>query len=155
MRRLTVFSLMCGIVILSGCARARSISGLSDFSIDGQLEQRVSAGEAKKVIIRCRCPKRTVFTAAGNDIVLHIKANYSSVGYHGDQTVPTQIEPGQMGFAQRSKDDALLLDSREQSYIHHLFLLTDVAVEVPKGMELQWEILDWSALEARDVAPAD
>lgn len=157
MRRRFYLGLGFCAVSLSACAATPKLvsSSNSDFSIDGAVEQRINVGKAKQLVIRCWCKKHTSTIAAGNDVVLRIKANYSSVGYHGDQTPPKQIEPGRMRFVEKQQDGALLLESREIIYMHHAFFVTELEVEVPQGVELRWDILDGKALDFRDVAPLD
>lgn len=137
------------LALLSACAPKPAND---DFSITGNTVQRVALDGATQVIVRCHCVTRAVRTEAGaNAVVLRIAANYSSVGYHGRQNKPTQIDDERMRFAASRDGDALVLESHERTMMHHAFIVSRVDVVVPDGIEVRFEPIDGSALEGRGV----
>ncbi|MBL8297220.1 MAG: hypothetical protein JNN30_02625 [Rhodanobacteraceae bacterium] len=83
--------------------------------------------------------------------MLEIAATYDSVGYHGKQEKPERIEDTRMRFVTRRDGDALVLESRERSMMHHAFVLNRVDLALPDGVALQLELISSSALEGRHV----
>lgn len=121
-----------------------------DFSITGETVQRVALDRATRVVVRCFCVNRNVRTEAGTtDTVLRIAVDYGSVGYHGDQQKPRQIDDRRMQFASSRDGDTLVLESREWTMIHHAFVVRSVDVIVPEGVDVRFEPIDRNALEGR------
>lgn len=133
------------LALLSACAPKRVSD---DFSISGNTVQRVALDGATHVIVRCYCVTRAARTEVdAADVVLRIAVNYGSLGYHGKQNKPAQIDDERMHFASSRDGDALVLESREWTMIHHALIVSAVDIVVPDGIGVRFEPITSSALE--------
>lgn len=121
-----------------------------NFDIRGTHQQSIQLDDAKRIDIECYCPNKEVLTSqTDNTIQLIIEARYSSVGYHGKQTIPTKIKPEQMQFLIKPSENILKLISSEWAFIHHLFEIEQLKVIVPKTINVHFVNLSYGDLEGR------
>ena len=127
------------------------IAGYSgDYSIDGSTIQSVAIGAHKVIEINCYCSNNVdIIQHNEANLILEITGEESSVGYHGDQTAPTTIQPNALEFKVVKSNDKIILSSQEWTFIHHAFLITKLTVKVPASHVINWSKLDANALEGR------
>lgn len=126
------------------------LASAENFDIRGTHQQSVQLGGANSIYIECYCPNRNVVISnSAKDIQLIIEAKYSSVGYHGKQTIPTSIEPEQMQFQVNRSDKTLKLISLEWAFMHHLFEVEQLQAIAPEGIDVNFIDLSYDDLEDR------
>lgn len=129
-----------------------NISAVSadNFDIRGTHQQSIQLNGKNNINIECYCPNREVLTSqTDNTIQLIIEARYSSVGYHGKQTIPSNIKTEQMQFQVNYSKDTLNLISPEWAFIHHLFEIEQLKVIVPVSINANFIDLSYEDLEGR------
>ena len=77
--------------------------------------------------------------------------SWSSSGYHGPGETPTAVPESMLRFKASESGDALILESREYSYMHNGFLINSVEVLHPPGTVVSFEPVESSELEGRNV----
>src|SRR6478752_3335884 len=113
-------------VVLAFCFCQKPAKANDDFSVDDRLDQSIALNGAQRVVVRCFCFKRELREVRGSrDVTLRLSANLSSVGYHGKQEKRTRIPEALMRFRETRDGDAVMLESREYTFIHHVFMLKD------------------------------
>lgn len=121
-----------------------------NFDISGIHQQSIQLDGANTINIECYCPIREVQTSnTENTIKLLIEARYSSVGYHGKQTIPTSIKPKQMQFQVDYSKNTLKLISQEWAFMHHLFEVEQLKVIAPDSISVNFIDLSYGDLEGR------
>lgn len=135
---------------LGGCAIS------DDFSVSGDLHQRVSVADSDVIVVRCYCPNREVIYSSNVSYVeLHGVGTHSSKGYHGEQEKPRSVSPELLRFSERRTDGRLILESREYTYIHHAFLVDLLRLTAPVGQDVRFEPISPGELEGRQVEKTD
>lgn len=144
------YVLLFALVAPGVCTRSHAAPDNDDFSVTAQSQQQVAVDGVRQVVLRCYCLWRRVVEVDGlPQIEITSKTTYSSVGYHGEQDKPKTISEAAMRFIQRRNGDTLILESRENTFIHHAFLLDDLEVRIPPGLPYTVEPFSRAQLEGR------
>ncbi len=134
--------------LLASC----SFRGIHYFS-SASYSQKVPVGDVNTVTIRCYCPTYTVTREyERDDLLLDVSGDFSIVGYHGsaEDAGAQPLEPEELAFAVTKKEDSMVLDSKEWTYIHHAQLIDKLIVHAPAdGVGIVVEQLEYGELEGR------
>ena len=124
-----------------------------DYNISRNYTQTVDLSGIHTVILQCYCQNRTIQTGTvSGDIktlTLDIRLNLGSRGYHGQQKKPDVLPPDALEFVSQKQGDTLILQSQENTYMHHFFLVNKLRVTLPPDIQLHIQPL--TSLEGRQV----
>ena len=136
---------------LASCAHS---GNKFDYHVSGEKVQKVSLAGVREVIVKCHCPLHTIKEDSTDGAILRIKGSQSAVGYHGgggEPNNPTEVSEELLDFIERRDGEILTLESREQTYIHHARILSEVHLSVPVGLAVKFIEIPYQELEAREV----
>jgi hypothetical protein len=102
------------------------------------------------VEINCYC-STNISINSGEYFEATIEASLSSLGYHGYQETPSSIGQALMHFVESREGNKLILTSKENTYIHHSFIIEKLSIKLPKDIKLTFNPIKYRALEGRDI----
>lgn len=123
-----------------------------DFSVRGSIEQKLDLENIEQIVLHCHCQnsfKRTQ-SVTGN-FKLKISGTYDSVGYHGNQHIPSEMPSSMLDFTELRSNSTLTLISRERTFIHHAFLIDDLELIIPDSIDVQLRKVARYELEGRNI----
>lgn len=122
----------------------------NDFLLTAQARQIENLDGIHTVVIRCYCLENEVLRDDQiNGLMLDMSGEYGSLGYHGDQTVPEQMQARNLLFDRAVQGGVLTLRSREWLYLHHFSRITRLQVRLPHRYTLRIEPMSEEALYQR------
>lgn len=111
-----------------------------DYSVSDSLTQIIQTNQAKFLSIECYCQdKAEVKKTKSKFISLKIKGNQSSVGYHGEQTIPKGINEKTLSFKIEEKNDTIRLISKENTIMHHSYFIEKLSISIPEYMDYEFK----------------
>ncbi|WP_374338013.1 hypothetical protein [Leeia sp.] len=113
-----------------------------DFLLTAEARQIESLGGIRSIVIRCHCAEQDIIRDdQASGLVLDMSGQQGSQGYHGEQSVPGQMQPRDLLFDRSVRGDTLTLHSREWLYVHHFSQITRLQVRLPSRITLRFEPL--------------
>ena len=123
-----------------------------DFSVTDSMTQTINADNIKHLIIECYCNKGVdVIETQIKTIEIDIKGRLLSVGYHGEQEAPKEIGQEILSFKTKIQNDTLYVISKEWAYIHHFYVIDNLKIQIPKGMNYEIIKISGAELEGREI----
>ena len=123
-----------------------------DISINDFITQKLEAKNKKLLIIECYCDNGvTVKKTDDTLVIIKVKGNLSSLGYHGKQTAPKKIDTETLEFKVVETNDTLTIISKEWTQMHHRYLIKDLHISIPKHMKYEVKKIVGVNLEGRKI----
>lgn len=138
-------------LLFSSILYAETVDG--DYTVTDDYVQQIDLTGIREVILQCYCTSRTIQTTARteNILELQINATLGSDGYHGTQNKPDKLGPHILSFVSNRKDSVLVLQSKENTIVHHFYIVNKLLVKLPPQLKLSIEPLSYAALDMRRV----
>jgi hypothetical protein len=115
-----------------------------------------SAGLRRVVLRAGLAPEATVVVREGDTVEVSGRASGGAAGYHSSDSnwKETQAADWGLDFVAERFGDVLVISSKnEMSYIHHHYVLEDVKVSAPAGVEVVRARRELSGQGAPDLSP--
>lgn len=107
-----------------------------DYSVSDSTTQIIKANQAKFLLIECYCQDKAEVKKTKNEFIsLNIIGNISSVGYHGEQTIPKGINEKRLLFKIEENNDTIRLISKEKTVMHHAYFIEKLSIDIPLNMD--------------------
>lgn len=138
-------------LLFSSVPYAETVDG--DYRVTDDYVQQVDLAGIREVILQCYCTSRTIQTTVGTEsnLELRINATLGSDGYHGTQNKPDKLGPIILRFVSNQKDKVLVLQSKENTVVHHFYIINNLLVKLPPQLKLTIEPLSYAALDMRRI----
>ena len=143
--------IIIALLVLASC---RGGVGGIFYSSSTSHQQTVDLKGIKQISIQCYCPSYAVIREHNRaDLLLEIEGNFSISGYHGSRqnAGASRLLPDEIAFTVKTFTKGMILQSREQTYIHHATIIEKLVIRAPTEIMLQVQQLSYEELEGRQL----